>query len=347
VPGGLPPPPPPAAVPSAPAPPPEAGPPKRMVIPNLPLPVAQLRSFDGKVNLAFASLRLDGLEYRALVTQVSLLHGLLSVAPSSVVIPGGQMAAAGQLDTRGAIPQASFAMQAPNLAIAPLLGALQVPAAASGLAQVFANLTASGTTTQALAASINGSLGIAAVNGVIDGRALAALIRPAVHAARVIPPELLNAAGQIPLRCLALRLDAANGLGSVNAFVLDTSALLLQGSGSVNFGQESLALALQPDLYLGETELTVPLTVGGSFSNPHLGKVGSVVINERPDGGQGINGLFQSLVGGKHRPPPVSAACAPALLLARNGQTGPAPDNGDAGLLGKPINLLQQLLHGQ
>ena len=146
-----------------------------MVIPNLPLPVESLRAFDAKVNLAFASVRFDGLEYRALVTQLSLLHGLLSLAPSSVVIPGGEMVAAGQLDERGSTPHASFAMQAPNLAIAPLLGALQMPAAANGLVQVFANLTGSGATTQALAASVNGSVGVAAVNGVIDGRALAAL----------------------------------------------------------------------------------------------------------------------------------------------------------------------------
>jgi uncharacterized protein involved in outer membrane biogenesis len=343
VPAGLPPPPPPAVIP-APAPAPEAGPPQRLVIPNLPLPVTWLRSFDAKVNLAFASLRFRATEYRALVTQLSLLQGVLSLAPSSVVIPGGQMVAAGQLDARGATPHASFAMQAPDLAIAPLLGAFQMPAAASGFVQVFANLTGSGTTTRALAGSVSGALGIAAVDGVIDGRALAALIRPAVHAARVIPPELLDAAGQIPLRCLALRLDATNGEAAVNALILDTSALLVQGSGSLNFGQESLALALRPNLYLGETELTVPLSVGGSFADPHLGKVGSVVINARPGGGQGINGLFQSLVGGHHAPP-VSPACAPALLLARNGQSGPEPA-GDGGLLGKPINMLQQLLHG-
>jgi AsmA protein len=334
-----------AVVMPSPAPAPEAGPPKRRVIPDLPLPIAELRAVDAKVNLAFASLRLRGTEYRALVTQLALLHGLLSLAPSSVVIPGGEMVAAGQLDARGATPQASFAMQAPNLAIAPLLGAFQMPAAASGLLQVFANLTASGTTTRALAASLGGAVGIAAVNGVIDGRALAALIRPAVRAARVIPPELLDAAGQIPLRCLALRLDATQGVAAVNALILDTSALLVQGSGSLNFGDESLALALRPNLYLGETELTVPLTLGGSFADPHLGKVGSVVINARPGGGQGINGLFQSLVGGHHAPP-VSPACAPALLLARNGQSGPEP-TGATGLLGKPIDMLQQLLHGQ
>jgi uncharacterized protein involved in outer membrane biogenesis len=315
------------------------------VIPDLALPVAPLRAFDGTIRLAFASLRAGDTEYRALVTQISLLHGLLSVAPSSVVVPGGEMVAAGQLDARGAPSHVTFAMQAPDLAIAPLLGAFRLPAAASGLVQVFANLTASGDSTRALAATVSGALGIAAVNGVIDGHALAALIRPAVHAARVIPPELLNAAGKIPLRCLALRLESSNGLAAVKALVLDSSALLVQGSGTLNFGQESLALALQPNLYLGETELTVPLTVGGSFTDPHLGKVGSVVINARPGGGQGINGLFQSLIGGRDTPP-VSSACAPALVLARNGQPGPAPASDGAGLLGKPIDMLQQLLHG-
>ena len=350
VPGGLPPPPPPAAVPSAPAPPPEAGPPKRMVIPNLPLPVAQLRSFDGKVNLAFASLRLDGLEYRALVTQVSLLHGLLSVAPSSVVIPGGQMAAAGQLDTRGAIPQASFAMQAPNLAIAPLLGALQMPTAANGLAADFCQPHRIGRRRRR-------RIGC-------ERQRFRRALPPSTASSTdepwppsSVPPSTPHGSSRPNCSMLRDRSRCAawhsasmrrTGSASVNALVLDTSALLLQGSGSVNFGQESLALALQPNLYLGSDRADGTVSRSPArFGNPHLGKVGSVVINERPDGGQGINGLFQSLVGGKHRPPPVSAACAPALLLARNGQTGPAPDNGDAGLLGKPINLLQQLLHGQ
>lgn len=340
-PNALPAPPPPAAAS------PQSAAAKRRVIPDLPLPIAGLRSFDARVSLAFASLRLGGADYRALVTQISLVRGLLSLSPSSVVIPGGELVAAGQLDARGATPNANLSMQAPNLAIAPLLAALHLPVSATGFVQVFANLTGSGGTTQALAESLSGAVGLAAVNGTIDGSSLGALIRPAVHAARVIPPELLDAAGKIPLHCLALRIDSANGVGSVRALVLDTSALLLQGSGSLNFGQESLALALQPDLYLGGTEISAPLTLGGSFADPRLGKVGSVVINARPTGGEGLNGLFRSLVGGGHKAPPVAPACNAALALARNGQPGPAPDGGNAGVLGKPINLLQQLLHGQ
>jgi uncharacterized protein involved in outer membrane biogenesis len=242
-------------------------------------------------------------------------------------------------------------MQAQNLAIAPLLKALQIPVAADGLVQVFANLTADGATTRQMAASVNGAFGLAAVDGVIDAHALSSLVSPAIHSAGVVPAELLNAAGQVPLRCLALRLDATKGDAAVNALLLDTPRLLVQGTGSLNFGQETLALTLQPELYLGEMAVTVPLNLTGPFAAPSVGKVGKVIINQEPggSGNQGLNGLVQSLIGGgKHRAPPVSPACAPALTLARNGQPGPEPaGTSDASLLQKPMNLFNQLLHGQ
>lgn len=338
-------PPPPATAPAA-----AAKPAETRLIPDLPLPVALLRSFDGSAKLAFASLQLGGAPYRALVATATLENGVVSLAPSSVVVPGGQLLAAGNINVQGPVPHTTFAMQAQNLAVAPLFQALQIPVAARGLVQVFANLTADGATTRAMAADVNGAVGLAAVNGTIDGRALASLLAPAVHAAGVVPANLLTRAGDVPLYCLALRLNATQGHADVGAMLLDTSALLLQGTGSLDFGQERLALALSPELYLGEMDLTVPLTVGGSFQSPEIGKVGKVVINqEAGNGAQGLNGLFQSIIGGGHkaaRGP--SPACGPALALARNGLPGPGPtEGGDAGLLQKPMNLFHQLLNGQ
>lgn len=336
----------PANAPASPAKPAEA-----RLIPDLPLPVALLRAFDGSAKLAFASVKLGGAEYRALVATATLESGVFSLAPSSVVVPGGQLLAAGNVNAQGPVPHVTFAMQAQNLAIAPLLQALRIPVAARGLVQVFANLTGDGATTRALAASVNGAFGIAAVRGTIDGRALATLLAPAVDAAGVMPANLLSRAGDVPLYCLALRLNATQGHADVAAMVLDSSALLLQGAGSLDFGQERLALALTPELYIGEMDLTVPLTLGGSFLSPKVGKVGKVVINQSAgNGAQGLNGLFQSIIGGGHkaaRGP--SPACGPALALARNGLPGPAAgDSGsDAGLLQKPMNLFHQLLNGQ
>lgn len=339
----------PAQPPAAPASP--AKPAEARLIPDLPLPVALLRSFDGSAKLAFASVKLGGAEYRALVATATLQNGVFSLAPSSVVVPGGQLLAAGNINAQGPVPHATFAMQAQNLALAPLLQALQIPVAARGLVQVFANLTADGATTRALAASVNGALGLATVDGTIDGRALATLLAPALNAAGELPANLLSHAGNVPLYCLALRLNATQGHADVAAMVLDSSALLLQGTGSLDFGQERLALALTPELYLGEMDLTVPLTLGGSFLSPKVGKVGKVVISQSAgNGAQGLNGLFQSIIGGGHkaaRGP--SAACGPALALARNGLPGPTPGAGpgDAGILQKPMNLFHQLLNGQ
>ncbi|WP_284945214.1 AsmA family protein [Acidisoma cladoniae] len=334
-----------AAAPATPAPLPVKT--QARLIPDLPLPVAGLRAMDGTIGVAFASLRYGGAEYRALVAQATLADGVLSLAPSSVVIPGGAVALAGTLDAHGPVPRLALSGQAQAIAIAPLLAALGGPQAASGLASGFANLTATGGTTRAMAATLSGPIGISTVNGVVDGRALAGLAGPALRAARVLPPELLTAAGNVAVRCFALRLDAINGLATVGALVLDTSNLLMQGTGVVNFGTEGLALALKPELRLGQTDVSVPVTVNGTFAAPHLASSGSVTIDDQSHT-NGLNGFLQSLLGNKRKATPASNACGPALALARNGQPGPAPeDGGPGGVLQKPINLLQQLINGQ
>jgi len=270
------------------------------------------------------------------------------LAPSSVVIPGGAIALAGTLDAHGPVPRLALSGQAQAIAIAPLLAALGAPQAASGLASGFAIVTASGATTRALAATLSGPIGISAVNGVVDGRALATIAGPALRAARVLPPELLTAAGNVAVRCFALRLDTTNGLATVGALVLDTSNLLLQGTGFVNFGSEGLALSLKPELRLGQTDVSMPVSVTGTFAVPHMVSSGSVTIDDQSNHAKGLNGFLQSLLGNKHRAPAASNACDPALALARNGQPGPAPeDGGPGGVLQKPVNLLQQLINGQ
>jgi uncharacterized protein involved in outer membrane biogenesis len=351
---------PPAAAPAAPplAPPtPVPAPPvvpvapvkaQARLIPDLPLPVAGLRAIDGTIGVAFASLRYGGAEYRALVAQATLADGVLSLAPSSVVVPGGAIALAGTLDAHGPVPRLALSGQAQAIAIAPLLAALGAPQAASGLASGFVTITATGATTRAMAATLSGPIGISAVNGVVDGRALATIAGPALRAARVLPPELLTAAGNVAVRCFALRLDTTNGLATVGALVLDTSNLLLQGTGFVNFGSEGLALSLKPELRLGQTDVSVPVTVNGTFAAPHLASSGSVTIDDQSNHAKGLNGFLQSLLGNKRKVAPAANACGPALALARNGQPGPAPeDGGPGGVLQKPINLLQQLINGQ
>ena len=47
------------------------------------------------------------------------------------------------------------------------------------------------------------------------------------------------------LTCFALRLDASNGVGTVSALRLDTSTLGMTGTGTMNFGTETLDLHLR------------------------------------------------------------------------------------------------------
>lgn len=325
----------------------------KLLIPAIPLPIGLLREVDGTVHLAFASLRAGGTEYRALVAHARLEQGVFSLDPSSVVLPGGQVLVAMTIDAKPAVPQVTFAFQTQALAVAPLLKALGLPPVASGLTQAFARLSATGATTRALAADMTGGIGIASVNGTIDGRALAMLLAPAVHAAGPLPANVLSAAGNVPLHCFALRLDAVKGKAHASALLLDTSLLQLQGQGTVDFGTESLALALTPQIYLGEMDLTVPVDISGSLAAPKFGRVGKVVISQNSGGnsGGGINSLLQSVLGQGKARHGVSSACAPALKLARDGQPGEAPagpgDTKSNTILNRPINFFDKLLNGR
>ena len=322
-----------------------------LLIPAIPLPVGLLRAADGTVHLAFASLRAGGTEYRALVAHAQLKQGVFSLDPSSVVLPGGQILVAATIDAKPAVPQVTLAFETQALAIAPLLKALGQPPVASGLAQAFARLNAAGATTRALASDMTGAIGLASVNGTIDGRALAMLLAPAVHAAGPLPANVLSAAGNVPLHCFALRLDTVKGKAHVSALLLDTSLLQLQGQGTIDFGTEHLALALDPQIYLGEMDLTVPVDISGSLAAPKFGRVGKVVIAQNSGGnsGSGINSLLQSVLGGGKARHGVSPACAPALTLARDGQPGEAPSGAaqSGTILNRPINLFNKLLNGR
>ncbi|GAB0113103.1 AsmA family protein [Acidisoma sp. C75] len=336
-----------AALP-APAPAPAPGP---ALVPAIPLPVGLLHAADGSVNLAFASLRLGGIPYRALVLHARLQNGVFALDPSSVVLPGGRVLVAVTVDARPTVPHVTLAFQAQSLAIAPLLAAFGLPPAAQGFADTFARLVSDGANTRALVADASGAIGLASVNSVVDGRTLAQLLAPAVHAAGVLPENVLTAAGAVPVHCLALRLDAVQGKARVTALLLDTSLMELQGQGTVDFGTESLDLALMPQLFLGEMDLTVPVSMTGPVNAPKFGRVGKLVISQQPGGGGGggIGGFLQSVIGhGKAARHGVSPACGPALSLARNGQPGAGPADAASGrsLLNRPIDLFQQLLHG-
>lgn len=263
-------------------------------LPNTPLPAAVLTSGNADIQLSANSIVWRGATYTALQAHALVANNVLTINPFTGELPGGDFTASATLDTSKTPAAETLAIKAPALALAPLFQAFGLGNTAEGNFQLQLNASSTGNDVQDIAAHINGQLGLASVNDVVDTALIDRAFGPVEMAAGL---KLPAASGMTPIRCFALAVAARNGVAAVNTAALDSSRLVLQGSGSVDLSQGAYKLSLLP---VGGNQLLL----GGSFAQPLLAAVGP--------------------------PPPAPPAqtqapddCPAALAAARFGQPGP------------------------
>ncbi|MGH7121581.1 MAG: AsmA family protein [Acetobacteraceae bacterium] len=326
------------------------------VIPDTPLPFALLKTADADIRFSVGKLIANRTSYSNVDGKVSLQNGKLVLAPLSADAPGGHVALTASVDAAAAPPPVALTFDAPALALSPLLAAFGLPARASGTLAVRAEVKGAGNSPHAIAAGLDGQLGVAMAGGSVDNRSLAALFGPVLRTARV-PQELLSG-GESTIRCLALRLDATGGTATLRAGLLEMAPLILTATGSLALGPETLALQATPMVQLRNNTLTLPVRVGGTFRRPSIapeasgaarsaaGLVGGLIKPESE-----LGRILDALRG---KAAPAAPDCAPALALARFGAPGPAappaaktpaPQPSAPSKPPSPLNLLRGLFH--
>jgi AsmA protein len=329
--------PPAVAAAAAPATPPAPAP--NWVISDRVLPFGVLPRLDADVTLTALDTKAGEATIKSVATHAVLHAGRLILDPVRIDGPGGHAEGNAMADATGA---AAITLHAPALSIQPLLDALDQPDGVQGVMDVRVDLHGAGTTLHALVASLDGNAGLALANGEIDNRLLVWLL------SRIAPEAgLLDFAGKAQhsdLRCVALRADVAHGVADLRALLLDTAPLRLTGSGTVDLGQETLSLRLQPLARIGGSGFSVPVAIGGSFRAPRA-RIDSAGAG-RSLGGIVIGALgADRLIAGAGE----TDGCDDQLKLARFGDPGPVPPALPAQAEGKPAkqdlnNLLKQLL---
>ena len=201
-------------------------------------PPARSGGLDLDLRASIAELTLPGLMAREVAGRLVRTSTTLALDPLTAQLPGGRLDARIIQDGN----DLSLRVHAPGLPVQVLLAAAGWPEDLSGLADLDADLRASGDTPAALLATLDGRLGLAVTDGELRPRAMLASVQGAAKGLRV-PPDL--AARALKLRCLALRADILRGQASLGAGVLDAPPLLLQGGGSVNLARQSLALLMR------------------------------------------------------------------------------------------------------
>lgn len=314
----------------APHPPGELGPPSKnpgavppgRLLSDRKLPFGWLRQADADLHVSLNEVIWRGASYHAVTSQMSLQDGRLRLDPLQVQMPGGAMQATVLADAAASVPMVTIGLQAPGIAAGPLLAAFGAPGTMVGKVDADLQLHGSGDNARAIAASVDGHLGLAMVDGELDNAWLAGLLGAAL---RGLPVDF---GGRSAVRCLALRFDATAGQAAVRAMLLDATRLHLEGDGGINLVDETLDLRLRALARLGSTSIAVPVHLTGPWRAP------------RP---QVAAGGQDALVIGAA---PAPDACPAQLTVARDGRVGPMPEatTAPAPRSMKPADLLRSLL---
>ncbi len=302
-----------AAAPVAPAPGPVGPAPQSVapgqsfsgrLIPERAVPFEVLRGGDADVRLQAGAVVLGGAEYRAIEARVLLQDGRLRVDPMQMVSPGGAVQGQVMADASAAPPTVAVTLRGRGLDAGPIAAALGGGGALTGAVDVDVQLRAAGADVRALAATLEGRLGVALVDGEVDNQALAGLFGPALRAAG-LPVEL---GGRSHVRCLAARFDVAGGQAAMKALALDATRVRLEGEGTFNLVDETMDARLKPTIRIGSAGVQTPVRLTGPWRAP-------VPALER-----NLAGRFGLSIGVAANDP-----CGPGLAAARDGRAGAMP----------------------
>ncbi len=290
-----------------------------------PLPFYLLWRADADLGMTLNEILWHGASYHAVTGRLLLQDGALRLDPLQAQAPGGAVRATLLANAAAPAPTVELWLKAPGLALGPILAGFGAPESLAGQVDADVQLKGAGGSVRAIAASLDGHMGLALVDGELDNAWMAGLLGTAL---RGLPVEM---GGQSAVRCLALRFDAAGGQAAARAMLLDTARLHLDGEGGINLADETLDLRLHTLVRLGSTWVAAPVRLAGPWRAPWP---------EVAAGGPARGGL---VIGAAPGPD----ACPAQLAVARDGQAGPTPAAGasaEAPRGVKPADLLRSLL---
>lgn len=304
-----------AAAPATPVPPttatPANKPNRRFLIPDAPLPLDMLRGADADITAKLALVHDAGVDIRNVALHLVLAGGKLALDPFSAQVPGGPMSGRLTVDASQPAPPVALQLRAPGLAVQTVLAALGEPVVATGNVDIDADLRGAGASAHAIAATADGHLGLAMENGVVNNEVLAAAFKDVLQAAKLSG----SMPGNSNVRCFAVRADLAHGTATLRTLLLDSSAMHVEGGGTVNMADETLALQLRPLAKIAGAGIAIPVKLGGTILKPRGELDPSSVAGAAKTG-------FAAIIGALNQNTAGTESCAPALAAAR-GQAAP------------------------
>lgn len=235
------------------------------VLPQRPFKLAELRSHDVDVRFHGADFRWGRFALEGVVTHITLRDGVMRFAPFDFAIADGSVATSVTLDVTKREPVAHGKIDAHRVELKRIFPKLASPHGSAGRFTGHAQFETTGDSVADMFAAADGDAAVAMGGGEASTLQLVLTNLDLARAAAL----LIGGDRTAEIRCAVATLHSRRGVLTPDMMVIDTSAELIRGAGTINFRDETYDLRLdasskKPSLLA----LRGPVVVGGTFRTP-------------------------------------------------------------------------------
>ncbi|HSC23634.1 MAG TPA: AsmA family protein [Casimicrobiaceae bacterium] len=247
------------------------------IIPDSPLPIAPFAAIDGEGSVAIGELVLrDGARIGKVGTRFSARDANLDARFDAGAIFGGSAQGQLQFDGRRAeSPAVHLVLDAQNLELSALSAIAGIKRdIRGGRVRASVDVRGQGMTPHRVASTMSGTISVVSGPATLGRSAVQAESALAQLANALDPLSNVDAATE--LRCAVFRLPVADGIAHVDrSIAIETTKLSASASGTLNFRDETLDLAVKPQIRQGVkvdlSQLASLVRVRGRFDKPTVG----------------------------------------------------------------------------
>jgi AsmA protein len=236
------------------------------------LPTSALKTLQMKGKLAIGSAQVYGLKLSQVAVGLTADGGVLDIHPADARLYGGTSTGQVTLDARGAVPALHLADTLSGVSVQPLLEDFAKLNRVSGRGNVTLDVTAHGSTTSAMLASLDGHATANLANGAINGLDLWSAINSAVTLLQkhTVPSGGMGKSTRFDE--FKASADLTNGVAATKDLDIASGDLHVTGQGTTNLVTGAVAYRLNAALLKGASGggalANIPLLVSGTMTSP-------------------------------------------------------------------------------
>ena len=241
---------------------------KTGVLPDSPFDPGRWDSVDADVTIKAGTIkRPKQLPLQNLSARIQMKDRVLTLNPLEFGIAGGKLVGPVKLDGSKDTIRADVNMRIQKLQLGQLFPTIEQNKTSVGDLGGIVELSGTGNSVGRMLASANGKIGVFMDGGKISRFMMELVALDLWDAARV----KLRGDEQIGIRCAIADFAVKNGMMETNAFIFDTSVVVVEGGGTVNLKTEEMNLKLNPKPKDSSiASLNSPLYVRGTFGDPKV-----------------------------------------------------------------------------